>query len=101
MKKLGFKTSPADPCLFSRGTGNDLILICLYVDDGFAVGKDEALLQLFEEVKREKISITVEKSMGDYLSCEVKFNDDLTKAWLGQPHMIKKLEKVLAKKFQH
>jgi len=36
--------------------------------------------------------------MGDYLSCEVKFNEDKTRAWLGQPHMIKKIEKVFGEK---
>ena len=94
MTKLGFKVSPADPCLFSRGTGSNMLLICLYVADGFACGKEQTLQKFFEEIKQEKLAITIEKSMGDYLSCEVKFNAEMTKAWLGQPHLIKKLEKV-------
>ena len=35
--------------------------------------------------------------MTDYLSCELKYNEDKSKAWNGQPHSIKKLEK----KFKH
>jgi hypothetical protein len=35
----------------------------------------------------------VEDSLADYLSCNILFDKDKTKAWLGQPHLIKKLEK--------
>jgi hypothetical protein len=28
----------------------------------------------------------------DYLSCELIFSEDKSKAYLGQPHLIKKLE---------
>ena len=92
VNKLGFKSSLADPCLFHRGSGRDLVLICLYVDDGYAIGRKENILRFFEEVRAQKVKITTEESLGDYLSCEVKFNKDLSKAWLGQPHMIKKIE---------
>jgi hypothetical protein len=91
-KKLNFKRSPADPCLFVRGMGPTLLLVCLYVDDGCTLGKRAEILKFFEELKAEGLNITTEDSMGDYLSCEVKFNSDMSKAWLGQPHMIKKIE---------
>jgi hypothetical protein len=29
--------------------------------------------------------------MDDYLSCQVLMNEDKTKAWVGQPHMVKKI----------
>jgi hypothetical protein len=35
----------------------------------------------------------VENSLADYLSCNILFNKDKTRAWLGQPHLIKNLEK--------
>ena len=95
-EKLGFKASPADPCLFSRGSGTNLLIVCLYVDDGYCIGKEANILKFFEEIRACGLKITTEKSMGDYLSCEVHFNKDHTKAWLGQPHMIKKLEKTFA-----
>jgi len=97
MVKLGFRISAADPCLFSRGMAQTIIIICLHVDDGFACGKLQELLKFFKEVK-ELLKLTTEESMGDYLSCEVKFNEDKTRAWLGQPHMIKKIEKVFGEK---
>ena len=98
MVKLVFQISAADPCLFSRGMAQTIIIICLHVDDGFACGKLQELLKFFKEVK-ELLKLTTEESMGDYLSCEVKFNEDKTRAWLGQPHMIRKIKKVFGEKF--
>ena len=67
------------------------------MDDGYAIGKKAELLKFFEQLRAVKIKITVEESMGDYLSCEVRFNKDMTKAWLGQPHMIKKIDQTFGK----
>ena len=44
------------------------------------------------------MNITIEESMDDYLSCEVKFNKSMTKAWLGQPHLIKKLKQTFGER---
>ncbi len=93
MEKLGFKQIPADPCLFCRGYGATMLILCIYVDDGYVLGKKPEILKFFEQLRAAKIKITTEESTNDYLSCEVKFNKAGTKAWLGQPHLIKKLEK--------
>jgi hypothetical protein len=91
-KKLNFKRSPADPCLFVRGMGPTLLLVCLYVDDGCTLGKRVEILKFFEELKAEGLNNTTEDSMCDNLSSEVKFNTDMSNAWMGQPHSIKKIE---------
>jgi hypothetical protein len=39
-------------------------------------------------IQQKGLKIKVENEMSDYLSCEVLFNKDCTKAWLGQPHLI-------------
>jgi len=95
--KLGFRISAADPRLFSHGMAQKIFMICIHIDYGFTCGKLEELLRFFMEVKA-LLKITTEESMGDYLSFEVKFNEDMTRAWLGQPHMIKKIEKVFGEK---
>jgi len=97
MVKLGFLISAADPCLFSRAMARMIIIIFLHVDDGFACGKLQELLHFFKEVK-QLLKLTMEESIGDYLSCEVNFKEDKTRAWLGQPHMIKKIEKAFGEK---
>ena len=70
-----------------------MLILCIYVDDGYVLGKKPEILKFFEQLRAAKIKITTEESTNDYLSCEVKFNKEGTKAWLGQPHLIKKLEK--------
>ena len=51
VEQLGFKASMADPCLFIRGSGQDILIVCLYVDDGYCIEKKANILKLFEEVK--------------------------------------------------
>jgi hypothetical protein len=41
--------------------------------------------------------VTVNDDLEDYLSYEIGFNKTRTNAWLGQPHLIKKLEKKFGK----
>jgi hypothetical protein len=57
-KKLGFKRSPSDPYLFVRGSGDTLVMVCLYVDDGYALGKKAEILKFFDELRSESINIT-------------------------------------------
>lgn len=51
----------------------------------------EALQWLISEIPKQGLNITVEEKLTDYLSCEIVFNQNKTKAWVGQPHLIKKL----------
>ena len=74
-----------------------IIIICLHVDDGFSLGKVEELLHFFKQLEAY-LKFTTEELMGDYLSCEVQFNEEKTRAWLGQPHMTKKIEKAFGEK---
>ena len=43
-------------------------------------------------IKAAELNFTVSEDMRDYLSCEVIFNEERTKGWLGQPHMVKKIK---------
>jgi hypothetical protein len=99
--KLGFSRSAADPCLYTRGIGETLVLICIYVDDGLALGLKSELLKFFAELLAEGIKTTFSETMGDYLSCEIKMDSGMNKAWLGQPHMVKKIEKTFGSMVKH
>ena len=35
----------------------------------------------------------MEQTLTDYLSCEIRLNEERTMGWIGQPHMIKKIDK--------
>ena len=64
-----------------------------YVDDNLCIGHDKALKALTDGVVRHGLQITIEQKLTDYLSCEIRLNPDRTKAWVGQPHMVKKINK--------
>ena len=43
----------------------------------------------------------MQNDLKDYLSCEILFDKSRTRAWLGQPHLIKKLRTLFADKISH
>jgi hypothetical protein len=57
------------------------------------VGHEEAINDTIAQMKTKGFGVKVEDNLSDYLSCNIAFNDQKTKAWLGQPHLIKNLEK--------
>ena len=42
-------------------------------------------------IEMEGLKLKVEYNTKDYLSCEILFNEKKKKAWLGQPHLMKKI----------
>jgi hypothetical protein len=93
LKSIGFKGGIADPCLLTRHCAKGLVIMATYVDDCFCCGHEEAILETIELMKESGFGVTVEDDLTDYLSCNIVFNKERTKAWLGQPHLIKNLEK--------
>ena len=93
LEKIGFKQCPCDPCLFYKKDELGIAILLIYVDDNLMVGDEAALQQAVKDIKKEGYTITVSEDLRDYLSCEIAFNKEETKAWLGQPHMVKRIEK--------
>ena len=52
-------------------------------------GDTEALEEAITLIQRNGLKIKIETNTQDYLSCEILFNKNKTKAWMGQPHLIK------------
>ena len=92
-KKLNFKGGYADPCLLTRRCAKGIVFIALYVDDCFCCGHTEAIQDTVKRIQEAGFSVTIENEMTDYLSCEILFSRDRKKCWIGQPHLIRKLEK--------
>ena len=93
---VGFKISEADPCLY-RETKLGICMIIIYVDDMMVIGHKESKINVQERVERVFSSKT-ENNLADYLGCEFHMNRDKTKGWLGQPSIIRSLEKNLVRK---
>jgi hypothetical protein len=92
-KQFGFEDIKIDPCLLKKTSGTGNMYVCVYVDDCYAIGYKSDLDQLINDIRgKTEYNIKVLHDLNDYLSCQVKFNKEKTRAWLGQPYLIKKLE---------
>ena len=86
---MGFKQSEVDPCLFYK----DVIYIGTYIDDNFVMKKENEIKKFIKELNGKGLKVTIKEGLCDYLSCSIVMNKEMTKAWIGQPHLIKKLKK--------
>jgi hypothetical protein len=68
------------------------VLIGLYVNDCYCVGQNGAIEDNITKIKASGFNVQVEDTLEDCLSCNIIFNKDKTRAWLGQPHLIKNLD---------
>jgi hypothetical protein len=90
--KIGFKNGYADPCLLTRVGKKGTVHIALYVDDCYCCGDMEEIESVIKEMKQEGFTLKIERNMTDYLSCQIEFSKDRKKAWIGQPHLMKKIK---------
>ena len=92
LKSIGFEGGQADPCLMMKQEGNDRIYVGTYVDDNVCVGTQQLIDDTIKKLKNIGFELKVMDDFTDYLSCEIVFSEDRSKAWIGQPHLLKKLE---------
>ncbi len=59
MKKIGFRQSKSDPCLFVRQNEKGLAMVAIYIDDGYACGDKAALDQMIQELEAAKLKLKV------------------------------------------
>ena len=51
LKKMGFKPSTNDPCIYTLNSGGDVIILAVYVDDIILAGKStEKIQQIIKEI---------------------------------------------------
>ena len=97
LREIGFVGGNADPCLMMRKDKHGVVYIAIYVDDCLLVGDEEAIDCAITDIKRIGFILKEENEMDDYLSCQIRFNEDETTAMISQPHLIKKMEKKFEK----
>jgi hypothetical protein len=84
LKKIGFKQSRVDECLFTKGN----VLYVLYTDDSLLAGPDEKeLSKIIEQMKSVGLELTVEGDVSDFLGVKIeRLPDGSIK--MTQPHLI-------------
>lgn len=75
LKKLGFRQSDADPCLFILEKNSKKIILALYVDDGIVVATDERELQELAATLKAEFKI-VTKAATYFLGIEIDRKSD-------------------------
>ena len=93
LKSIGFEGGDIDPCLLFKRTEKGLVLIGLYVDDLLIIGSEQDIEIVINDIEKH-FKVKIEGDLKDYLSCEIRFSKDGKQAWIGQPHLIKKMEKL-------
>ena len=88
----GFQLSEADPCMLYKEDERGGCIIIIYSDDMMIIGKEEAIDAAIK-VLQGHFQVKDPASLEDYLGVQLVKSDDGKKAWLGQPVIIKSLEK--------
>ena len=70
--------------LMYRINENGLCIILMYVDDNLIIGRDTAIEQATEEIKKV-FNVKISPEASEYLGCEIKLAKDHTCGWIGQP----------------
>ena len=92
MQGGGFKLSEADPCMLYKEDEKGVCIIIINIDDILITGKEEAIDDAIK-VLQGHFQMIDPASLEDYLGVQIVESDDGKKAWLGQPTIIKSLEK--------
>ncbi|KAE9323261.1 hypothetical protein PF008_g17414 [Phytophthora fragariae] len=57
LKSMGFEPADADPCVYTRGEGEDECIVCLYVDDMLIVSRQKTVIASVKAGIAEKFRI--------------------------------------------
>ena len=94
MQEGGFQLSEADPCMLYREDERGVCIIIVYIDDMLIIGKEEEeAMDAAIKVFQCHFQVKDPTSLENYLDVQILQSDDDKKAWLGQPTIIKSLEK--------
>jgi hypothetical protein len=93
LKEIGFVQIIAEPCLLTKSSEKGIVMMEIHVNNYFVVGHTAAIYETIELINRSGLELKVEKNFTDYLGCEIFFNDNKTKAWIGQQTVVSKIEK--------
>ena len=88
----GFKLSVADPCMLYKEDENGVCIIIIYINDMLIIDKEEAIDDAIK-VLQGHFQVKDPTSLEDYLGVQIVQSDGGKKACLGQPQIIKSLEK--------
>ena len=57
MMSNGFKINKCDKCVYVKDSGNDYVILCLYVDDMLIVGSDDKMIKSTKDMLKSRFEI--------------------------------------------
>ena len=92
LRKIGFKQSKIDECVFYRGS----TMYILYTDDSILAGPDEKeIATIVQDMKQVGLDVTEEGDIQDFLGVNIERKDADGSVHLLQPHLIDSILKDL------
>ena len=92
MKSSGFVGGSINPCLYVEKSRKGLVHIASYLDDNLMIVVIAAIDDAIEELKHKGLVLKIVEGLKEYLSWKINFSNK-KRAWLGQLHLVKNLEK--------
>ena len=77
---------------FMRRSKNGTVFIAHFVDGNLMIGDGVAIDEAIVQLKKNGLDLNIEKKLTDYLSCNILFETEKNKAWIGQQGLVKKVE---------
>jgi hypothetical protein len=97
LTKLGFQVTDTDKCCFTRGTGDDMLILCSHVDDLLIIGKMSALNKFKAEISKE-YDINIEMGYKhSYIGLDIRKNRGTGVICIGQAGY----KRQVIKRFEH
>ena len=84
LTKLGFQVCDGDKCCFTRGTLDDMLILCSHVDDLLVIGKRPQLDKFKEEIQKEYDINIQDGYKHSYLGLDINQNPASNMVTVGQ-----------------
>ena len=97
LKKSGFLGGNDDPCLYLKKSGKGIVYVALNIDDDLIKRDIEVIYEVIAALKENGLILKIVEGLKEHLSCKVRLSGDKKQPWLGQPHLIEKLEGIESK----
>ena len=92
LKKMGFKQSSYDPCIYVLNSGEEIVIIAVYIDDIIIAGKTEEIVQQYIKKIAEKFDVTDMGTLHHFLGMKITYADS-GNIWIGQPTYVREVLK--------
>ena len=84
LKKMCFKQSSYDPCIYVLNSGGEIVITAVCVDDIIIAGKTEEIIQQYIKEIAEKFDVTDMGTLHHFLGIKITYADS-GNIWTGQP----------------